>query len=155
MTRVKFYIIKGEVLAYFPDIDGENKGNKTCYAHIGQHSACHPDYLKKGRLAHPDEYNDLLNELRGQGYDDLQILDNRTTLTKILCPVNCKYGAPMGRADYGKKPTTGKTYDSPVPLSEGYDKGGAYWGWPNNLRVKYTKDLEYVEFYRNITHCKN
>ena len=36
-----------------------------------------------------------------------------------------------------------------VPLIDGaYDKGGAYWGFPDNLRVAYTKDLSYVEFYR-------
>lgn len=44
------------------------------------------------------------------------------TIDKIITKVNCKYGA--------------------------YDKGGAYWGCPENLRVKYTKDLQYIEFYR-------
>lgn len=36
-----------------------------------------------------------------------------------------------------------------VPMvSGGYDKGGAYWGLSSaQLRVRYTKDLSYAEFY--------
>lgn len=29
---------KENVFAYFPEMIGDNKGNKTAYAHIGQHS---------------------------------------------------------------------------------------------------------------------
>ena len=29
-----------------------------------------------------------------------------------------------------------------------YDKGGAYWGIGKRLRVSYTKDLKYINFYR-------
>lgn len=69
------------------------------------------------------------------------------TIDRIVYPVNSKYGAPMGRQGKGDKPG-GKVFDTPVILNEGYDKGGAYWGLPNNLRVKYTADLSYVQFYR-------
>lgn len=42
-----------------------------------------------------------------------------------------------------------KIYDCAVPMTDGaYDRGGAYWGIGNQLRVEYTKDLSYVRFYR-------
>ena len=42
-----------------------------------------------------------------------------------------------------------RIYDSAVQLdSGGYDKGGAYWGLGSQLRVKYNKDLSYINFYR-------
>ena len=72
------------------------------------------------------------------------------TIDKIITKVNCFYGAPMGRKsdpEYNK-PIDKKVFDCAVPLSQGYDKGGAYWGSPSNLRVEYTKDLTYVRFYR-------
>jgi hypothetical protein len=72
------------------------------------------------------------------------------TLNQIITLVNCQYGAPMGRPEVGThKPTDKRIYDCKVPLdSGGYDKGGAYWGYPGNLRVAYTKDLSYIHFYR-------
>jgi hypothetical protein len=39
-------------------------------------------------------------------------------------------------------------YEKRVPLIEGYDMGGAYWGIGPELRVRFTKDLSYVEFFR-------
>ncbi len=42
-TKVKFLINEkndNDLIAYFPDDVADNKGNKTCYTHIGQHSAC-------------------------------------------------------------------------------------------------------------------
>ena len=83
-------------------------------------------------------------------------------LSEIITPVNCRYGAPMGRANIGKQPVTitsgkncrickshqVKVYEKNVPLIDGYDKGGAYWGSPNNLRVRFTKDLSYIEYFR-------
>lgn len=73
------------------------------------------------------------------------------TIDKIVHSVNCKYGAPMGRRSDAKEiePEDRKVFDCRVYLDYGgYDKGGAYWGLPNNLRVRYTKDLLYVRFYR-------
>lgn len=40
--------------------------------------------------------------------------------------VNCKYGAPMGRSEYGTPESKAKLFK--VVLSQGYDDGGAYWG---------------------------
>lgn len=69
-------------------------------------------------------------------------------LDVLCCDVNCKYGAPMGRRVQEVARIDSKVYDCAVPLVDGYDKGGAYWGIPNNLRVQYTTDLTYVNFYR-------
>jgi hypothetical protein len=72
------------------------------------------------------------------------------TIDKIITKVNCSYGAPMGRGEVGESPIDNtKVYDCRVPMYyDGYDRGGAYWGLPLNLRVKYTKDLSYIHFYR-------
>lgn len=89
------------------------------------------------------------------------------TIDKIITPVDCRRGAPMGRSnrypqDYTIVETDKKfivdnttkesqrVFDCAVPLSGdgAYDKGGAYWGLGPQLRVSYTKDLSYVEFYR-------
>lgn len=83
-------------------------------------------------------------------------------ISEIITPVYCKFGAPMGRSNVGSQPitiTSGrncrivkknqvKVYEKRVQLIEGYDQGGAYWGLPNNLYVRFTKDLGYIEFYR-------
>ena len=75
-TDVVFYIdTDGDVFAYFPNDDADDKGNKTCYAHVGQHSACSPDYVKKLKKATPEEYASLQKELVGQGYTDLNIVN--------------------------------------------------------------------------------
>ena len=70
------------------------------------------------------------------------------TLDKIITKLSCKYGAPMGRANFGNMPSDKKVFDCAVPMYGAYDKGGAYWGLGCQLRVKYTKDLSYIEFYR-------
>lgn len=72
------------------------------------------------------------------------------TIDKIIDKVNSKCGAPMGRPNKGVRPTDQKIYDCAVPLSGdgAYDKGGVYWGVGTQMRVSYTKDLSYIEFYR-------
>lgn len=83
------------------------------------------------------------------------------TIDKIITKVDCKYGAPMGRqgvapVGFGSHCNVNemstrlgkRVFDCAVPLVDGYDKGGAYWGAPSNLRVSYTKDLKYIHFYR-------
>lgn len=67
---VKFLIHPdGDLMAYFPYMKADNKGNKTCYAHIGQHSACSPEYAKECRYAGTNEYGDLKTELESIGYE--------------------------------------------------------------------------------------
>jgi len=83
-------------------------------------------------------------------------------ITDIITEVNCKFGAPMGRCDIGKEPVTvtsgnncrivkrnqTKVYTKKVHLIDGYDIGGAYWGYPSNLYVRFTKDLSFVQYFR-------
>lgn len=155
-TYVVFLIHKenNELFAYFPYEKYHSYKSKirTCYAHIGQHSACSPEYAKESRLATEQEYKDLRNELESIGYN-LEILDGlkrKNAISKIVYPVNCKFGAPMGRSNQGIAPKNARIYDRKVPMSadSAYDKGGAYWGLGKELRVRYTADLQYIEFYR-------
>jgi len=50
-------------------------------------------------------------------------------------PVSCKYGAPMGR--HGGNPANlqeaKRLHARRQGGSDGYDKGGAYWGTPSNV----------------------
>lgn len=83
-------------------------------------------------------------------------------IAELIPPVNCFYGAPMGRPNVGNQPITivrgrngrickkdqTKIYDKRVPMDGAYDEGGAYWGLGKELRVRFTKDLSYIEFYR-------
>lgn len=83
---VLFFKELGGVFAVFPNMihsfNGYRKDNVTCYSHVGQHSACHPDYYQKLRLAKEDEYLDLKKELEGQGYC-LNILTKKPRITKV------------------------------------------------------------------------
>ena len=75
-TNVNFLIEKdsedNEVFAFFPDeyfnldLDPDMR---TCYAHIGQHSACSYAYASECKQATPEQYEGLLNELTSLGYD--------------------------------------------------------------------------------------
>ena len=71
--KVSFLVNDNEVFAYFPEINADFKGNKTSYSHIGQHSACSPEYAKESRKATPKEYENLYKELLSIGYK-LQII---------------------------------------------------------------------------------
>jgi hypothetical protein len=70
---------KESVFAYFPTLDADHRGNKTAYAHIGQHSGCHPDYARECKQASFNEYcHSLLPELISVGYNDLRIMNAET-----------------------------------------------------------------------------
>ena len=64
--------------------------------------------------------------------------------------VNCRYGAPMGRA--GDAP--GNFVDAPRLHArhqgggEGYDRGGAYWGLPSNVYAVWIRGGEAVTYVR-------
>lgn len=63
--------------------------------------------------------------------------------------VDCSHGAPMGRRSVGEEPTDGtKIYDRWLPMGDGYDKGGAYWGIPHNVRCRFTADGSFIKYYR-------
>lgn len=60
---VVFRWMAGQVCAYFPTMTEPN-GEIGSYAHVGQHSAASPVWLRKGRAATMVEYAPLLAELR-------------------------------------------------------------------------------------------
>lgn len=89
------------------------------------------------------------------------------TIDKIITNVSSSRGAPMGRDNIDERPAKdgfvlpeylenkkNRLYDCAVPMdsSGAYDRGGAYWGTGRQLRVKYSKDLLYIEFYRMTRH---
>jgi hypothetical protein len=80
------------------------------------------------------------------------VLNRVRTLDRIITKVDSSRGAPMGRSgETNPVPRSKRVFDCAVPLdSGGYDRGGAYWGHgfgKRQLRVRYTKDLTFVEFY--------
>jgi len=76
-TKVVFLVNEkdkdnSDLFAFFPEEDYNNFSTltKTCYSHVGQHSACVMDYAKESRLATKEEYADLQNELENSiGYN--------------------------------------------------------------------------------------
>lgn len=69
-TTVRFYVESdGSPLAYFPKETYNGGAAKCCYSHIGQHSACHPDYIRKMKKATPQQYQPLKKELESIGYN--------------------------------------------------------------------------------------
>lgn len=76
MTPVIFRKFKeGNIIAIFPTMLG-TLDQYTCnsYQHIGQHGACEPTYLIQiTKLAKPEEYGELFQELVNIGYDDLKV----------------------------------------------------------------------------------
>jgi hypothetical protein len=77
-TKVIFLLERGsdnEVFAYFPYLNyNEDRYLKTCYAHIGQHSACHSGYAKNRRKATKEQYLPIQKELESIGYN-LEVLN--------------------------------------------------------------------------------
>lgn len=61
---VIFRMYKGELAAYFPTLGWSRTGTITCYVHVGQHGEATPDWLWRGKRATPEQYADLLAELR-------------------------------------------------------------------------------------------
>ena len=67
--------------------------------------------------------------------------------------VSSKYGAPMGRNSYANPDcTTAKIHF--VPLVDGYDNGGAYWGDGYNLYAALGDDFALYLRAENITEAK-
>jgi len=77
----------GEVFAYFPNLKADDRGNNTCYSHIGQHSACSKEYLIGREMATLNEYFPLLEELKQQGYTNLEVLNENPEKKKTLSDI--------------------------------------------------------------------
>ncbi len=60
----------GDVIALFPEIATDVYGyNCNSYMHVGQHSAANPFLVNSTKLAKPEDYQDLFDELTRLGYD--------------------------------------------------------------------------------------
>lgn len=59
----------GQIIALFPELPCDDRGNITSYMHIGQHSACSPLIVNETKLATPQDYQGLYNELTSLGYN--------------------------------------------------------------------------------------
>lgn len=116
MKQVKFLYEKdGEsVFAFFADtpytVDEGVGGLFTCYAPIGQHSACHVDYANECKEAPYSEYVALLKELIGQGYNDLKILNKQE--------IEAHRPPTQGEIKFGEGATHWLTVDLPHILNK-------------------------------------
>ena len=59
----------GEIIALFPYLPEFRYTSCMSYMHIGQHGTAHLDLIDRTKLASPDEYQELLKELEGIGYN--------------------------------------------------------------------------------------
>lgn len=59
----------GQVIALFPELPCDNRGNITSYMHIGQHAPASRFIVQSTKPANPEEYADLHAELLRIGYD--------------------------------------------------------------------------------------
>jgi hypothetical protein len=57
----------GEVIALFPEMPESYL--IMSYMHVGQHGTASKGIVQSTKLASPEEYNDLFNELSGLGYN--------------------------------------------------------------------------------------
>lgn len=81
MTKIVFRKFNdGEIIALFPELPWDNRGNVTSYLHNGQHGpADYNGVIIKTILATEDEYKALLRELVDIiGYDDLKVIKKYT-----------------------------------------------------------------------------
>ena len=120
MTKVKFLLEKvgGGVFAYFPELKADTSGNMTSYSHIGQHSACSPDYADRCKEAVYFQYSDLLKELVGQGYKDLVVVNSQL--------LNCWRSPTIREINFGE----GAIHYREFPISEiGINKKGNLKKW--------------------------
>lgn len=145
MTKVKFLYEKEHnpdfsprVFAFFPE--EHYFGNEhvqyremfTCYAHVGQHSACHIDYANECKEAVTNDYMlTLLPELINQGYDDLVIMNKQT--------IQCHRSPTERELKFGE----GAMHHRDFPLSIiGLNKKGDFKNWfiaPDDKLRYYTK----------------
>ena len=122
-TRVIFKKEKGgnTVFAFFPDmrynVELYGKDMKTCYAHLGQHSACLQGYANECEEAKYNEYADLLKELIGQGYTNLQVLNNQA--------IELHRKPTEGEIKFGE----GDTHYRCFPIGDVLDKKGEIKKW--------------------------
>lgn len=76
-TQVLFRYWRGEIIALFPYLIADYKGNVTSYMHIGQHGgANYSMIMSDSKPAIEGQYEDLFHELSSIGYN-LEIVKRR------------------------------------------------------------------------------
>ena len=60
---------KDSVVAVFPYLIADHKGNLTCYTQTEQHNAMSREYYRETKKATPMQYDKLLKELESIGYN--------------------------------------------------------------------------------------
>ena len=101
-TKVTYLVHQEEVFALFPEIEADHSGNKQGYAHIGQHTAVSPEYVKECRLATKEEYERLHNELIQVGYNDLEVFnstENDITANNLRLDLDCPFDKENNKID--------------------------------------------------------
>lgn len=74
LIEVRFFLETGNgsegftPFAVWSAPDSTKEGFLMGYAHVGQHTEVHPDYLTDKKPARPKQYKDLKRELEGLGY---------------------------------------------------------------------------------------
>jgi hypothetical protein len=98
---------EGEVIALFPDIEADNKGNVQSYMHVGQHGAASPDLLTDLPEATISEFFPLYKELvLSVGCNDLEVINSQTVeYSRNPTPAEIRFGY-------------GATHYADFPLSE-------------------------------------
>lgn len=82
ITDITFRKFKdGQVIALMPHEVADHKGNVNSYMHVGQHSGADYNHVVSDtKLAKPNEYADLLNELeKAFGYNINVVLKRNYT----------------------------------------------------------------------------
>jgi hypothetical protein len=74
-----FFIMEetGKPCAIFPEVT-EGRGLVMCYAHIGQHSSAHIEYVRERPIASKLEYADLYRELTFMVGYNLQVMNKQS-----------------------------------------------------------------------------
>jgi hypothetical protein len=77
--EIIFRFWKNVVIALFPYIIDNNRGDVMCYQHIGQHGSADYGYIiESSKPATKEQYQPLLNELVNDvGYLNLKIVKKR------------------------------------------------------------------------------
>jgi len=57
------------VFAFWNESYTDGQPYLSSYSHVGQHSPCHKDYVNECKHATKEQYQDLLKEMEGLGYE--------------------------------------------------------------------------------------
>ena len=76
------YTKEKEITAFFPELTA-NYGNIVCYQHIGQHGEADLSFYHSTKKAMPDEYENLLKELKSIYHDYKLIVMQRINYTDL------------------------------------------------------------------------